>query len=92
MEKSSRKMNMASLSKSLHFPHIHLHFIDLFRSQILTIKDLRQSDTGNYTCEVFNSFGTINATFSLTVTGGRMEIHLIENRVFSFFRKITIFW
>ncbi|UJR16151.1 hypothetical protein I4U23_003062 [Adineta vaga] len=26
------------------------------QSQILNIKDLRQSDTGNYTCEVFNSF------------------------------------
>ncbi|CAF1087541.1 unnamed protein product [Rotaria sordida] len=38
------------------------------QSQILNIKDLRQSDTGNYTCEVFNSFGTINATYILIVT------------------------
>ncbi|CAF2369222.1 unnamed protein product [Rotaria sp. Silwood2] len=39
------------------------------QSQILNIKDLRQSDTGNYTCEIFNSFGTINATYILIVTG-----------------------
>ncbi|CAF3408597.1 unnamed protein product [Rotaria sp. Silwood1] len=38
------------------------------QTQILNIKDLRQSDTGNYTCEVFNSFGTINATYILIVT------------------------
>ncbi|CAF4210115.1 unnamed protein product [Rotaria sp. Silwood2] len=38
------------------------------QSQILNIKDLRQSDTGNYTCEIFNSFGTINATYILIVT------------------------
>ncbi|UJR30413.1 hypothetical protein I4U23_017948 [Adineta vaga] len=38
------------------------------QSQILIIKDLRQSDTGNYTCELFNSFGTINATYILVVT------------------------
>ncbi|CAF1379296.1 unnamed protein product [Adineta ricciae] len=38
------------------------------QSQILNIKDLRQSDTGNYTCEVSNSFGSINATYVLVVT------------------------
>jgi len=38
------------------------------QSQILIIKDLRQTDTGNYTCELFNSFGAINATFVLMVT------------------------
>ncbi|CAF3592100.1 unnamed protein product [Adineta steineri] len=38
------------------------------QSQILIIKDLRQSDTGNYTCELFNSFGAINATYILDVT------------------------
>ncbi|CAF1622392.1 unnamed protein product, partial [Adineta ricciae] len=38
------------------------------QSQILIIKDLRQSDTGNYTCELFNSFGAINATYILVVT------------------------
>ncbi|CAF4434721.1 unnamed protein product, partial [Adineta steineri] len=38
------------------------------QSQILIIKDLRQSDTGNYTCELFNSFGAINATYILAVT------------------------
>lgn len=42
-----------------------------YRTQILNIKDLRQSDTGNYTCEIFNSLGTINATYILTVTGKR---------------------
>ncbi|CAF3086506.1 unnamed protein product [Rotaria socialis] len=38
------------------------------QSQILNIKDLRQSDTGNYTCELFNSYGTINSTYILIVT------------------------
>lgn len=38
------------------------------QSQILIIRDLRQTDTGNYTCELFNSFGTINTTFILAVT------------------------
>ena len=42
---------------------------NVFRSQILNIKDLRQSDTGNYTCELFNAFGTLNATYVLLVTG-----------------------
>ena len=41
----------------------------LNRSPILSIRDLRQSDTGNYTCEAFNSFGTINATYILIVKG-----------------------
>lgn len=50
------------------------------RSQILNIKDLRQSDTGNYTCEVFNSLGTINATYILVVTG--MEI--VKRLVFKY--------
>ncbi|CAF2884935.1 unnamed protein product [Rotaria sp. Silwood2] len=36
--------------------------------QILIVKDLRQSDTGNYTCELFNSFGAINTTYILVVT------------------------
>ncbi len=44
------------------------------RSQILNIKDLRRSDTGNYTCEVFNSLGTINATYILIVTGKRDQM------------------
>jgi hypothetical protein len=44
------------------------------RSQILIIKDLRQSDTGNYTCELFNSFGTINTTYILAVTGKKQQI------------------
>lgn len=39
------------------------------RTQVLNIKDLRRSDTGNFTCELFNSFGTINATYILIVTG-----------------------
>lgn len=43
------------------------------RTQILDIKDLRQSDTGNYTCELFNPFGTLNATFILQVTGRRFD-------------------
>jgi hypothetical protein len=43
----------------------------LWRSQILIIKDLRQSDTGNYTCELFNSFGAINASYILVVTGNK---------------------
>ena len=43
------------------------------RTQILDIKDLRQSDTGNYTCELFNPFGTLNATFILHVTGIRCD-------------------
>ncbi|CAF1534445.1 unnamed protein product [Adineta steineri] len=38
------------------------------QSQILIIKNLRQSDTGSYTCELFNSFGAINATYILAVT------------------------
>ncbi|CAF3526638.1 unnamed protein product [Rotaria sp. Silwood1] len=38
------------------------------QTQILIVKDLRQSDTGNYTCELFNSFGAINATYILVVT------------------------
>ncbi|CAF0791282.1 unnamed protein product [Rotaria sordida] len=38
------------------------------QTQILIVKDLRQSDTGNYTCELFNSFGAINTTYILVVT------------------------
>ncbi|CAF1473284.1 unnamed protein product [Adineta steineri] len=38
------------------------------QSQILIIKNLRQSDAGSYTCELFNSFGAINATYILAVT------------------------
>ncbi|CAF1079522.1 unnamed protein product [Adineta steineri] len=48
----------------------------LTQSQILNIKDLRQSDTGNYTCEVFNSFGSINATYILIVTE---KLHFFGN-------------
>lgn len=35
---------------------------------ILNIKDLRRSDSGNFTCEVFNKFGKLNATYNLLVT------------------------
>ncbi|CAF1243381.1 unnamed protein product [Rotaria magnacalcarata] len=38
------------------------------QTQILIVKDLRHSDTGNYTCELSNSFGSINATYILIVT------------------------
>lgn len=33
----------------------------------MNIRDLRLGDTGNYSCQVFNSFGLINATFGLDV-------------------------
>jgi hypothetical protein len=39
----------------------------------LIIKDLRQSDTSNYTCELFNSFGAINATHILVVKGDEQK-------------------
>jgi len=47
------------------------------QSQILNIKDLRRTDTGNFTCEVFNSFGSISASYVLIVTGRKS----IENRM-----------
>ena len=53
-----------------------------FRSQILNIKDLRATDTGNYTCELFNSFGTINATYILIVTGTSQRDLLPQQTVF----------
>ena len=33
----------------------------------IDIKDLRLTDSGNYTCQVFNSYGFINATYDLIV-------------------------
>ena len=57
------------------------------RSQILNIKDLRHSDTGNYTCELFNAFGTLNATYALLVTGNS---HPDWTFALSSFRKTRI--
>lgn len=54
------------------------------RSQILNIKDLRRTDTGNFTCEVFNSFGTINTSYVLVVTGTGKWI-LDSERIFWMF-------
>ncbi|CAF3454794.1 unnamed protein product [Rotaria socialis] len=53
------------------------------QTQILIIKDLRHSDTGNYTCELSNSFGAINATYILIVTGNKRTItsFSFENRI-----------
>lgn len=33
----------------------------------LDLKDIRKADTGNYTCQVFNKIGYINATYALSV-------------------------
>ncbi|CAF0849721.1 unnamed protein product [Brachionus calyciflorus] len=33
----------------------------------LSLKDLRMDDNGNFTCQVFNKYGSINATFELTI-------------------------
>lgn len=36
---------------------------------ILTIDDLRETDSGNYTCTVFNTHGSLNSTYMLEVVG-----------------------
>jgi len=73
MEKYYRRMNMVLHSKSSFSLVLFNNNFFFFsrRSQILIIKDLRQSDAGNYTCELFNSFGAINATYILLVTGNK---------------------
>jgi hypothetical protein len=91
MVKYYRKMNTVSHSKSLpSFSYLDYYYF--CRSQILIIKDLRQSDTGNYTCELFNSFGAINATYILVVTGKKLNLFFVQILNFNFFRKITFFW
>ena len=93
MAKSYQKMNMGSHSKSSplrFFSSNNLNFA--CRSQILIIKDLRQSDAGNYTCELFNSFGTINATYILQVTGNTLISDIfVQFLLISLRRKIAIF-
>jgi hypothetical protein len=71
MEKYYQKMNMVLHSKYSFSLFQKIICSSLRRSQILIIKDLRQSDAGNYTCELFNSFGAINATYVLVVTGNK---------------------
>ena len=82
MAKSFPKMNMVLHSKSsfpLFFHRTTTLIFSPHRSQILIIKDLRQSDAGNYTCELFNSFGAINATYILQVTGKeRIKKEVVE--------------
>lgn len=42
----------------------------MYRSKwMLDLKDLRATDNGNFTCQVFNEYGSINATFQLIVYG-----------------------
>lgn len=44
------------------------NFFNYFRSKwSLNLKDLRANDNGNFTCQVFNKHGSINATFELSV-------------------------
>ena len=96
MGKYFPKMNMVSHSKSdLNKSCLDSPFsTPLCRSQILNIKDLRQSDTGNYTCEVSNSFGSINATYVLIVTGRLSEHfqHFLCEVMRVFRRETTVFW
>lgn len=40
----------------------------------LNLKDIRMTDKGNYTCQVFNKIGYINATFSLSVYTNQPQI------------------
>ena len=40
----------------------------------MELKDLRLSDTGNYTCQVFNKYGNLNATYALNVLNGEEHV------------------
>ena len=53
--------------RTLTYIETHI-FPKISRSKwTIDVKDLRLSDTGNYTCQVFNAYGFINATYDLTV-------------------------
>ncbi|XP_041377718.1 fibroblast growth factor receptor-like [Gigantopelta aegis] len=51
------------------------------RRHRLMIRDLTMSDSGNYTCDVYNKLGAVNRTFQLTVLGEKpviSEVNVIE--------------
>lgn len=45
----------------------------------LNLKDLRQTDSGTYTCKIFNIWGSLNATFVVKVQSKFLMISEVLN-------------